>query len=848
MPHLPENQFSSLLNTFQTSPRLRAGQQYGRVVFAISVVVTTGIWGIRTLGWLQFLEFGAFDQMVQTQSEVQPDDRILIVGIEEGDISTQGNWPMPDHIMADLLAQLQSHNPKVIGLDLYRNIPHPPGQNQLRAQLKADNVIVIERLGGAHAVPAPEVVPPERVGFNNLTPDSNKVLRRNLIAVDFGNNEYHHSFALQLSLAYLNDLNLDLRFQQDGVRLGDTLFRDLDQTSGSYNNLDVRGYQVLARYRGNVQPARQVTLTQVLNGEVDPSWIEDKIIIIGTVAPSIKDLFLTPYNINRTERTPMPGVVVHAHFTSQILHAVLEQEALFWFFPDWGEALWMLGWAILGGSIAWFVRHPGLISLGILGATLCLIGSCYLLFLYAAWIPVWPAILTLVFTSGGVFSYKALYKLLYDTLTGLPQKTLFLRVVDRSLRVSSKQKGQKYLAIFFVDIDGFKRINESLGHEQGDRILLALTERFKMVLPKQSQISRFVGDKFAINVNNLEHDDDAIAIAKTLQAAIQQPLNIDQKEIVTSASIGIALESRDEKISAGELFRDAQTATHQAKARGKNHIEVFTSNMRLNIIAHFQTEADLRYAIERQELLTYYQPFISLKTGNIAGFEALVRWQHPEHGLVSPGKFIPVAEDTDLIIPIGQWILQEACQQMQKWHTKFSLDLPPIISVNLSGRQFTQPDLVTHIEQTLAKTGLPGQYLKLELTESILMDDVSSVIETLNHMKELNLKISIDDFGTGYSSLSYLHRFPIDTLKVDKSFVMNIDDLGEDHAIVETIITLGHHLGMDVIAEGIETSGQAQKLKALNCEYGQGYYFARPLPAEEAEALLTKETRWLESA
>ena len=270
--------------------------------------------------------------------------------------------------------------------------------------------------------------------------------------------------------------------------------------------------------------------------------------------------------------------------------------------------------------------------------------------------------------------------------------------------------------------------------------------------------------------------------------------------------------------------------------------------MRLNIIAHFQTEADLRYAIERQELLTYYQPFISLETGNIAGFEALIRWQHPEHGLVSPGKFIPVAEDTDLIIPIGQWILQEACQQMQRWHTKFALQSPLIISVNLSGRQFTQPDLVHHIEQTLNETGLPGEFLKLELTESILMDDVSSVIDTLNQMKGLNLKISIDDFGTGYSSLSYLHRFPIDTLKVDRSFVMNIDDLGEDHAIVETIITLGHHLGMDVIAEGIETAGQAQKLTALSCEYGQGYFFAKPLPAKEAEALLWKEARWIDSA
>lgn len=846
MPLLPEKQSSSSISAQQS--RFRAIRQYGQVVFSIGVLITSGIWGIRSLGWLQSLEFGAFDQMMQNQLAAKPDDRILVVGIEEGDIATQGKWPMPDDTMADLLSTLQRHNPKVIGLDLYRNIAHPPGQDNLKAQLAENNVIVIERLGGDSAVPPPEGTPPERVGFNNLTPDADKVLRRNLIAVDFGDNQHHYSFALKLSLAYLKDWNVTVALEPYGVKIDQVFFHDLGETSGSYNNLDVRGYQTLARYHGNIEPARQVNLTQVLNGEIDPLWVEDKIVIIGTVAPSIKDLFVTPYSINRAERTSMPGVVVHAHFTSQILRAVLDKEPLFWFFPDWGEALWILGWAIWGGSLAWIIRHPSFIGLSILGSTIVLIGSCYLLFLNAAWVPVWPTIIALGLTSVSVFSYRALYKLFYDTLTGLPQKALFLRIVDRALRLSAKQQRTKYLAILFIDLDGFKRINESLGHDQGDYILLILTHRFQQVLPAHSQISRFVGDKFAIRVSDLDKDDDAIAMARVLQAAIQKPIKIDGQEIVTSASIGIALESQEEQLSASELLRDAQTATHQAKARGKNHIEFFTSNMRLNIIAHFQTEADLRYAIERQELLTYYQPFISLETGNIAGFEALVRWQHPEHGLVSPGKFIPVAEDTDLIIPIGKWILEAACKQMQAWHTQFSLVNPPIISVNLSGRQFTQPDLVHHIEQTLKETGLPGEYLKLELTESILMDDVLSVIETLNHMKGLDLKISIDDFGTGYSSLSYLHRFPIDTLKVDRSFVMNIDDLGEDHAIVETIITLGHHLGMDVIAEGIETAEQAQKLKALNCEYGQGFYFAKPLPAEEAEALLRKETRWLESA
>ena len=244
------------------------------------------------------------------------------------------------------------------------------------------------------------------------------------------------------------------------------------------------------------------------------------------------------------------------------------------FFPDWGEALWMLAWGIWGGMLAGFIRHPGWISVGLSGSATVLIGSCYLLFLNAVWVPVWPALLTLGLTGGGVFSYKALYKLLYDPLTGLPQKTLFLKMVDRALRSSYRKNHQKCLAILFVDLDGFKRINESLGHDKGDHLLLMLTARFRKILPPRSHISRFVGDKFAIQVSDLAHDDDAIAIARTLQTTVQHPIKIDDQAIVASASIGIALQPSDTEISAGELLRDAQTATHQAKARGKNHIEV----------------------------------------------------------------------------------------------------------------------------------------------------------------------------------------------------------------------------------------------------------------------------------
>ena len=815
---------------------------YGRNVLSVTIATTGIVLGIRATGWFQPLELDALDRMVQYQPEMTLDHRLLVVGINESDIAQQNDWPISDEVIAQLLAELQRYNPRVVGLDLYRNISHPPGEAALRAQLSAANVVVIEKLGGEDAVPAPQGIPPQQIGFNNLLPDIDQVFRRNLLLVNAGDTQYY-SFALQLSRAYLATENISLNVRPDGISLGQSLFPDLTATSGSYQNLDARGYQILTRFHSRPNPARQVSLSQVLNRDINPEWVKDKIVVIGTVAPSIKDVFNTPHNTYHPEHPLIPGVVVHAHFTSHILRTVLEGESVIWFWTDSVEGLWILLWALIGGTIAWRIQHPLLISTGVLIVGAVLTGGCYLLFLHGGWIPLWPAAIGLAANTVIVFAYQTLYKLLYDTLTALPKKALLLRAIDRSLKHPLRIKSHMHVAVLFIDLDGFKRINESLGPDKGDRILLAVAERLKKVLPARSHLSRLVGDKFVALVTDLGHKNGALTLARTIQDYIQHPIKVDGQEFVISASIGIALAPDTLSSNASELLRDAQTAVHQAKSRGKNHIDVFTHKMRLNIIAHFQTEADLRLAIDRQELRTYYQPFISLQTGEITGFEALVRWQHPEQGLVSPGKFIPVAEDTDLIIPIGQWVLQEACQQMYRWHHQFPSNAQPIISVNLSGRQFTQPHLVQYIERTLEETGLDGKYLKLELTESILMDDVASVIDTLHRMKRLNLQISIDDFGTGYSSLSYLHRFPIDTLKIDRSFVMNINDLGEDHAIVETIIALGHHLKMDVIAEGIETAEQAKALTSLGCEYGQGFFFAKPLPAEDvADLLAQRET------
>ncbi|MEL7329066.1 MAG: EAL domain-containing protein, partial [Cyanobacteria bacterium J06559_1] len=317
--------------------------------------------------------------------------------------------------------------------------------------------------------------------------------------------------------------------------------------------------------------------------------------------------------------------------------------------------------------------------------------------------------------------------------------------------------------------------------------------------------------------------------------------------ITTSFSIGIALNQSDQINQAETLMQDAHRAMARARALGKEHYEIFDPGMRAEAVKRFQLEAELRNAIDNKEFLLYYQPIINLVTGKLAGFEALVRWQHPEQGFVSPGSFIPAAEDSGLIVPMGSWILEEACQQMRAWHLQFPHARDLMVSVNLSTKQFNQKNLTEEVASILDKTGLDSQCLKLELTESAAMEDVNGTIEQLVKLKSLNLKLSLDDFGTGYSSLSYLHQLPTDTLKVDQSFVGRMEEkASEDGEIVKTIISLGHQLGMDVIAEGIETVEQLNGLRKLNCNYGQGYFFAKPLPKAAAADMVATDKNWLE--
>jgi diguanylate cyclase (GGDEF)-like protein len=431
---------------------------------------------------------------------------------------------------------------------------------------------------------------------------------------------------------------------------------------------------------------------------------------------------------------------------------------------------------------------------------------------------------------------RLLHEAFHDMLTGLPNRALFMDHLKLSVE-RGKRREDRLFAVLFLDLDRFKVINDSLGHMVGDQLLVGSARRLEICLRPGDTVARLGGDEFTVLLEDLMNVTEAIDVADRLQKALALPFNLNGHEVFATVSIGIALSStgydRPE-----EVLRDADTAMYRAKMLGKARHEVFDKTMHARAMNLLQMETDLRRAIERNEFILHYQPIVALETGAISGFEALIRWQHPERGFVSPEEFIPIAEETGLIIPVGQWVLRQACRQIHEWQVQFPQYPPLQVSVNLSSKQFITSNLSEQVRQILKETGVEPHSLKLEITESMVMENFETAIEMLNQLRTLGIELSIDDFGTGYSSLSYLHRFPISTLKIDRSFVSRMSDNNENAEIVRTIVMLARSLKMDVVAEGVETQDQLAQLAMLECEYGQGYYFAKPLDGEGAGKLL----------
>lgn len=437
---------------------------------------------------------------------------------------------------------------------------------------------------------------------------------------------------------------------------------------------------------------------------------------------------------------------------------------------------------------------------------------------------------------------QLLHNALHDGLTGLPNQALFMDRLHLALERAKRSEDYLY-AVLFLDLDRFKVVNDSLGHIVGNELLIAISRRLETVLRSVDTVARFGGDEFTILLEDIEDIRTAIQVAERIQKELALPFNLDGHEVSTSASIGIVLSARGYD-QPEQLLRDADIAMYRAKTLGKARYELFDITMHNRAVVLLQLEIDLRRAIKGKELRLYYQPIVSLETGRIIGFEALVRWEHPLRGLIYPTEFIPVAEETGMIIGIGQWVLHEACRQMHTWHSQFPTTPPLTISVNLSGKQVTQPDLIKEINQVLQNTRLDARSLKLEITESVVIDNTESATAMLLQLRALDIDLQMDDFGTGYSSLSYLHRLPINTLKIDRSFISNIGIRGENLQIIRAIVTLAHSLKMNVTAEGIETVERLAQLKALQCDYGQGYYFSQPLDSEAITVLLATKPQW----
>lgn len=423
----------------------------------------------------------------------------------------------------------------------------------------------------------------------------------------------------------------------------------------------------------------------------------------------------------------------------------------------------------------------------------------------------------------------------HDALTGLANRALFMESLRHLVRYTNRNPNYLF-AVLFLDIDRFKSINESLGHNTGDRILKGIAERLETIVNSTDTIARFSGDAFTILVENIQDISTVTRLADRILQQLALPFEIDGQELFITVSIGIALNTNLSQPE--DLLRDAEIAMFRAKTEGKARYQVFDASMHDIALNRLHLENDLRRAISSGEFRLFYQPIISLTTGKITGFEALIRWQHPQRGWVSPVEFIPLAEETGLILPIDLWVLQEACRQMQQWQIEFPSYPPLSLSVNLSGKQFSQLNLVAQLETILQQTGLDANCLKLEITEGVLIDNPEIATVKLNQLKQRQIKFCIDDFGTGYCGLNYLHRFPLDTLKIDRSFVSRLGIEREVSIVVEAIVSLAHNLGMEVVAEGIETVAQQTQLQAMGCEYGQGYLFFKPLDAEAAKMLI----------
>jgi diguanylate cyclase (GGDEF)-like protein len=435
---------------------------------------------------------------------------------------------------------------------------------------------------------------------------------------------------------------------------------------------------------------------------------------------------------------------------------------------------------------------------------------------------------------------KLVYFSFHDALTGLPNRALLIERLGQAIRRVKRQE-DFHFAVLYFDFDGFKYINDSLGHQAGDQLLIAIARRLEASIRDLDTVARLGGDEFVIVADGISLDEDALVAVQRIQEILAAPFELQGHKVFMSASIGVVIGDGTYD-QATDILRDADLAMYQAKAAGKSRYVIFSPEMRISALNRLILESDMRAALEKNEFAVHYQPIFSFDSEKLVGFEALLRWQHPQHGSIPPMDFIPIAESSGLIVPITEWVLQQACGQLQAWMTEFESSQDLTVSVNLSAKLFSEPNLASMIQTVLQESGLPAKNLKLEITETSIVEDADSATLMLQACRAMGVQVYIDDFGTGYSALSYLHQFPIDTLKIDRAFIGRIQEDGANTEVVRTIIALARELKLEVIAEGVETAVQYDFLKKLGCQGGQGFYMARPLDAVAARLMIANKT------
>jgi len=827
--------FPKLLTNYQTKRwRSRLVSLVCRAlptIFAIIVIIP-----MVYLGFLQTIEFCAYNSFTSWRGDRPWDERVIIIAIDDNSLSKIGRFPWTRNLYVQLIQKLELTEASIVGFDILWSESTSADQ-QLAAAISRYQKVVLAMAWDKSGQPLLPIAP-----INNVGVAVGHILKR----------EDVDGVVRQVDLQIRNIPTFAVSILQayDLITASNTLLPDLDQT-------------LTINWTKRVKDIPQVSFSDVIDGKIPASTFRNKIVLVGVTASGIDDL-VTPLDRN----PPASGVHLHA----MVLQNLLQKNSftVAKSIDIWSIAL--LGSLFIGlilprqnlwtGSISGFVLSGLWLVVAFIAFKanyLIEIATPILMFLLTGFAIAlqerWQMQRSLKIADS-----QLQYESTHDHLTGLYNRALIETSLQSLLHPQSatSQIGerQNLLAIFWINLDRFKTINDTFGHPVGNLLLIAVSECLSSSIPPNASIARFGGAEFVILLENLGDQQEAIAIADHIQIKLQNPFTINDHEIKIEANIGIkfhqinSIDEPDspEMISAEILLRDADTAMFYAKKLGNSCNKVFDISMRERVLKRLKLEKDLRKAVslcqdssnqDEQEFLIYYQPILSLSDMEIVGLEALIRWKHPERGLISPIQFIPLAEETGLIIPIGDWIMRNACLQVKSWQQRFPRAKDITISVNLSPKQLAQDDVLVKCLSILQETNLSSEYLKIELTESSIMENPDFAVSILSQMRQVGIKSYIDDFGTGYSSLAYLHEFPFDGLKIDRSFVNNIHKNSNGMEILQAIISLAHSVKAHIVAEGIENLAQLNYLQDLLSEEGdgQGFFLFRPLDVDAIEAI-----------